>query len=99
MSPPPGGSDPGGLAHMAIDERDHRPHPQRLHDRRVQVLRPTAVQLRDQAAQRARMVQQQVEGCLTCQAAAGGRAYSLWAVSQFSAVSATSRHPWSMVSE
>ena len=54
-------ADPDGLAHVAIHERDHRPDPQRLHDRGVQVLRRTAVQLRDQAAQCPGMVQQQVE--------------------------------------
>ena len=54
-------ADPDGLAHMAIYERDHRPDPQRLHDRGVQVLRPTAVQLRDQAAQCPGVMQQQVE--------------------------------------
>jgi len=55
-------ADPDGLAHAPIHERDHRPDPQRLHDRGVQVLRRTTVQLTDQAAQHPRMVQQQIEG-------------------------------------
>jgi len=55
-------ADPNVLAHTPIHQRDNRPDPQRLGDRGVEVLRLAAVQIRDQAAQRAGMVQQQVEG-------------------------------------
>ena len=59
-------ADPDGLAHVTIHDRDHRPDPQGFRDRGVQVLRRSAVQVRDQAAQGAGIVQQQVEGPGQC---------------------------------